>query len=89
MAWRGGLDKPLTAGELKEQACNSVDVDGLLNKAIMAVAQMRNRDEIDAVRFGKWLGRNKGRVTGRLKILGEPDTHSKQMQWWLAELPKD
>jgi hypothetical protein len=43
-----GSETPLTAGELKEKACSALDADGLLNKAIMAVAQMRNRNEIDA-----------------------------------------
>jgi putative DNA primase/helicase len=83
-----GFDHRLTAGEIKEKACSVLDKDGLLNKAISNVASMNNRNEIDAVRLGKWLGRNKGRVADRLKILGEPDRHSKQMQWWLAELPK-
>jgi putative DNA primase/helicase len=83
-----GFDHRLTAGELKEKACSVLDIDGLLNKAFSTVASMRGRNEIDVLRLGKWLGRNKGRVADRLKILGEPDRHSKQMQWWLAELPK-
>jgi putative DNA primase/helicase len=85
-AWRSaiGIDKPMTASELKDRACNLADdVDLLLNKAIIAVASAPGRGEIDPLRLGKWLGRNKGRVIDGYKIVGEQDRHSKQMVWSL------
>jgi Tfp pilus assembly protein PilP len=44
------------------------------------------RNEIDAVRLGKWLGRNKGRVVNRLQLMGEKKTDSKQLLWWLEQI---
>ena len=80
-----GYEKRLTAGDLKATACSTTDdPDMTLNKAISAVATAPGRSEIDCVRLGRWLGRNKGRVVDKIKIFGEPDGHSKQMMWWLA-----
>jgi putative DNA primase/helicase len=87
-AWRSviGPDKPMTASELKDRACSTAnDPDLILNKAISAVACAPGRSEIDAIRLGHWLGRNKDRVVDGHKIVGEPDRHSKQMLWLLKE----
>jgi putative DNA primase/helicase len=84
-AWQAivGIDKPLTAGELKEAACNPAN-DMSLSKALNAVASPPGRSEIDAVRFGRWLGRNRGRVVDGLKIFDQQDLHAKQVKWWIA-----
>jgi hypothetical protein len=80
-----GIGNPMTAGDLKERACTSADTEMLLNKAISAVASVRGRNEIDALRLGHWLGRNKGRVVDGVKIVGEKDAHTKQIMWLLIE----
>ena len=84
-AWRAviGTNNPLTAGELKEKALSGADTNGALLKAISAVACPPGRNEIDAVRLGKWLGRNKGRIANKLKLRGDKDKHSVQLVWWL------
>jgi putative DNA primase/helicase len=79
-----GLDKPLTAGDLIDRACSTADSNMDLNRAISAVASPPGRHEIDAMRLGRWLGRNRGRIVDSLKIFGEKNAHTKQMQWWLA-----
>jgi putative DNA primase/helicase len=79
-----GMDKPLTAGDLRERACSGADANMNLCKAIIAVASPPGRSEIDAMRLGRWLGRNRGRIVDGLKIFGEKNAHTKQMQWWLA-----
>jgi putative DNA primase/helicase len=77
-----GPNRPKTAGEIKDTACSMAnDPDGILNKALIAVACPRGRNEIDPLLLGKWFGRNKGRVAGDHKIIGEPDEHTKQMLW--------
>jgi putative DNA primase/helicase len=81
-----GPNVRLTAGDLKNKAVSSLDTDMVLNKAISAVAAVRGRNEIDAVRLGRWLSRNKGRIVDQIKISGEPDPHSKQVMWWLQPL---
>jgi putative DNA primase/helicase len=80
-----GLDKPMTAGDLKDWAVSGAkDPDMLLSKALIAVARGRTRnEEIDQLRLGKWLGSNKGRVIDGYKIVGEYDKHSKQTLWSL------
>lgn len=85
-AWQHvvGMNKPLTAGDLKDTACSTDDKDLMLNKAISAVAGAPGRSEIDPLRLGHWLGRNKGRVVDGVKIVGEKDVHSKQMVWRLV-----
>ena len=84
-AWRSiiGTNNPLTAGELREKALSGTDTNGALLKAISAVACAPGRNEIDALRLGKWLSRNKGRVVNKLKLHGEKDKHSLQIVWWL------
>jgi putative DNA primase/helicase len=90
-AWRStiGADKQMTATELKDRACSGAeDANPMLNKAIAAIASAPGRNEIDALRLGQWLGRNKGRVIDGYKIVGEPDRHSKQMVWLLTAIGK-
>jgi hypothetical protein len=86
-AWRAVIGKniPLTAGELKEKALSAEDRDGVLLKSITAVACPPGRNEIDQLRLGKWLGRNKGRVVNGIKILGKKD-RTNQLLWWLEEI---
>jgi putative DNA primase/helicase len=75
----------LSVGELKDEATKPSSDMSLAN-AFCAVASAPGRSyEIDAVRLGRWLGRNRGRIVGRLKIFGEKDPHSKQMRWWIDE----
>lgn len=79
-----GANKALSAGELKEEAFKPSSDMGL-GKALYTVASVPGRNnEIDAVRLGRWLARNRGRIVDGLKICGEKDAHSKQMLWWLA-----
>jgi putative DNA primase/helicase len=69
-AWRTviGPDKPMTASEPRDTACSTAnDPDLMLNKAISAVACAPGRSEIDVMRLGRWLGRNKGRVVDGYK----------------------
>jgi hypothetical protein len=73
----------MTTGDLKDTACSTKDKDMVLNKAISVVACAPGRNEIDAVRLGKWLGRNKNRIVDSTKIKGDRDKHTKQMIWWL------
>ena len=80
-----GTNNPMTAGDLRDTACRTDDNDLTLNKAISAVACAHGRNEIDPLRLGHWLGRNKGRVVDGVKIKGEKDTHTKQMVWSLIE----
>ena len=88
MARRHRGEQSLTAGEVKEKALSAMDTNGALHKAISAVACAPGRNEIDALRLGKWLGRNKGRIVGDLKLLGDKQTDSKQMVWWLERADK-
>jgi hypothetical protein len=80
-----GTGKRMTAGDLKDAACSSDDKDLMLNKAISVIAGVPGRSEIDAKRLGLWLSRNKGRVVDGVKIVGQKDTHTKQMVWSLIE----
>ncbi len=91
-AWRQviGINKPMTAGDLKDRACSIVDDDDTaFNKAICAVACPPGRHEIDHVKLGRWLRRHKGRVVDGHKIVGIPDTHRKQMVWSLTEIVQE
>jgi hypothetical protein len=87
-AWRSviGTNRPMTAGEIRDKATSADDKDGLLNKAISAIACPPARTEIDAKRLGHWLRRNKDRVISKHKIQAGTDKHSKQQIWWLAAL---
>jgi putative DNA primase/helicase len=83
-AWRHviGPNKPMTAGEIIAKAAD--DPDRILNLAISAVATSPGKSELEAMKFGRWLGRNKGRVVDDMKIFGELDPHSKQRVWWVG-----
>lgn len=85
-AWQDivGLNMPLTAGELKEKAGQGADRDLHLFRALCAIAAPLGRNEIDALRLGRWLSRNRGRVVDDLKIVSEQDRHTKQLRWLLA-----
>jgi hypothetical protein len=74
-----------TAGEIRDAAVSIKDTDGILNKAISAIACPPGRHEIDAVRLGKWLTRNKDRVIDGLKICSKKNDHTKQNVWWLEQ----
>jgi hypothetical protein len=79
-----GTNKPLTAGELRDEATRP-SCDMCLAKALYTVAAPPARSsEIDAARLGRWLARYRGRIVDGLKIFGDKDSHSKQMQWWLG-----
>jgi putative DNA primase/helicase len=79
-----GPNKPLTAGELRDKAGNSTDPEMTLHKALLVVAFVPRRNEIDATKLGLYLRRNRGRVVDGLKIFGEEDKHLKQVRWWLG-----
>jgi putative DNA primase/helicase len=84
-AWQAaiGTKTALSAGELKDEATKPSS-DMSLAKAFLPVASAPGRSyEIDAVRLGRWLGRNRGRIVDGFKIFGEKDPHSKQMRWGL------
>jgi hypothetical protein len=86
-AWQNifgvGYDQRITAGKLVETALLAGEKEADLNKALTAVATRPGRNEIEPGQLGRWLGRNKGRVTGNAKIQGEIDRHTKQVMWWL------
>ena len=80
-----GTNKPMTAGEIIAKASSTADdPDRILNAAISAVAMRQGESEIDAMKFGRWLGRNKGRVVDNMKIFGKRDRHTKQQVWWVG-----
>jgi hypothetical protein len=86
-AWRHviGPNKPMTAGEIIAKASSAADdPHRILNLAISAVATSPGKSELEAMKFGRWLGRNKGRVVDDMKIFGELDPHSKQRVWWVG-----
>jgi putative DNA primase/helicase len=83
-----GPNTQLSTGELVDVACsaNPNDKEMSLQKALLAVASVRGRNEIDARALGRWLGRNRGRVIDGLKIADQEDSHSKQRRWWLQSM---
>jgi hypothetical protein len=86
-AWQAavGTDCPLSAGDLKERAITLSAAEMNFSAALCTVASAPGRgSEIDAVRLGRWLSRNRGRIVDGLKLYGKKDAHSKQMKWWLA-----
>jgi putative DNA primase/helicase len=88
-AWHAviGSNKGVTANQLKEEATRASS-DLNLSAALFAVAPSSRNNEIDAVRLGRWLSRNRGRVVDGFKLAGEKDPHAKQMKWWLMK-PED
>jgi hypothetical protein len=80
-----GPNKPTTAGEIIATASRTADdPERILNSAISAVATSPGKSELEAMKFGRWLSRNKGRVIDSMKIFGERNTHSKQQVWWVG-----
>jgi hypothetical protein len=81
-----GTEKQMTAGEIIAKAvlAASDDRQPILKDAIAAIATQLGKGELDARKFGHWLGRNKHRTVGGIKILGEQDKHTKQQVWWLS-----
>jgi hypothetical protein len=80
-----GPNKPTTAGEIIAKAYSPADdADRALNTAIAAVATAPGKSELDAMKLGRWLGRNKNRVVNNMKLFGEPDPHTKQQIWWVG-----
>jgi hypothetical protein len=77
-----GPDRPLTVGDLLKAGNGNDD----FRKALLTVARARRQDQedIDALRLGRWLARNKGRVVDDYKIVGMLAGHSKQMEWQLT-----
>jgi hypothetical protein len=81
-----GPDNPMSAGGIIARAfwAASDDRQPILKDAIAVVATQPGKDELDARKFGHWLGRNKNRTVNGIKILGEQDKHTKQQVWWLS-----
>jgi hypothetical protein len=52
-----------------------------LRDALMAVASDKRGTEIDALRLGRYLGRNKGRVLADLRLTAGKDLKTKQPVW--------
>lgn len=80
-AWRDsiGLDKPLSAGDLK--ACADLPAHPELHAALLSVAG--DRSTISPLRLGHWLAKYKGRIVGGLKFEDQMDRHAKQKVWVL------
>jgi putative DNA primase/helicase len=80
-----GAEEPTTAGGIivKAQVASN-NGQPILKDAIAAVAAQPGKDELDARKFGHWLGRNKNRTVDGVKILGEQNKHTKQQVWWLS-----
>jgi hypothetical protein len=75
----------MTAGGVIAKAGSAADDPELVLKtAISAVAIRPGQGEMDAMKLGHWLGRNKGRVVNSMKIFGERDPHTKQQLWWVG-----
>jgi putative DNA primase/helicase len=93
-AWRAaiGVSTKVTAGELKQKA-ETVDsrnseankANEMLRKALDAIARARRGSEIDTLRLGRWLSRNKNRVACGCAIVAETDKYSNQLVWQLKE----
>ena len=49
---------------------------------------LSERSQTGSLKFGRWLGRNKGRVVNGMKIFGELDPHTKQQVWWVGPINK-
>jgi hypothetical protein len=81
-----GSEKPMTVGAIiaKADLAASDDRQPILKDAIAAIATQPGKDELDARKFGHWLGRNKNRTVDGIKILGEQDKHTKQKVWWIG-----
>ncbi|MER8648410.1 MULTISPECIES: PriCT-2 domain-containing protein [unclassified Mesorhizobium] len=86
------LGKPLATAGLKELAEKKGTIGGFkldnpgLHAALLEVAGVPGRGEIDTRELGKWLGKQSGRVVDGLKITSVRDTHAKQNLWCLAEV---
>ncbi len=85
-AWRDsvGLNKPLSAGDLK--ACADLPAYPELHAALLSVAG--DRSTIDTRRLGHWLSKYKGRIVGGLKFEAHRDSHAKQNVWTLTSAGK-
>jgi putative DNA primase/helicase len=95
-AWHSavGTDRPHTAGKLQEIAEKKITSGEYydygsnsfahpeLREAFMQVAY-RNGG-ITAGALGRWLGRYRGRIVGKCKIVGQEDTAAKQRVWLLT-----
>ena len=81
-----GLDRPMKTGDLIRTATNASDPEMAFSKALSAVACPPARMEIDPLRLGKWLNRNRDSIVDGMKIKSTMDSHSKQQTWWISRL---
>jgi putative DNA primase/helicase len=80
-----GLDRPHTAGQLKERAEQpgmNGPVNPDLNEALLSVAF--GMDGINSRKLGAWLGRHRDRVVDGCKLVAREDSHNKQTAWCLT-----
>lgn len=95
-AWyeAAGVGNPLTTGALIELAESKTHTGGFklvhqdLRDALRLVASPPGRVDIDALRLGKWLGQQSGRIVGDLKIERDEDRHAKKPVWYLTDRGK-
>jgi hypothetical protein len=82
--------KRMTAGELKDEASKEtygeLTADRATLQAVMSAIASNRHGEIEPRKLGLWLGRHKGRVVDGYKLVGENDTHTKQLAWSLADI---
>lgn len=81
-----GLDRPMKTGDLIRKATEASDPEMAFGKALGAVACAPGRIEIDPIRLGKWLNRNRDSIVDGFKIQSTVDSHSKQPVWRVTKL---
>jgi putative DNA primase/helicase len=82
-----GQDKPMGAGELAKLcdpgvigSCVSPNLESL-HQAFKAVASDRTGKNIDPTRLGKWLSRHRNKITLKVKLKGDRDSHTELNKW--------
>jgi putative DNA primase/helicase len=90
--WRDAIgirfEHAVTVGEIiarANDAFNDDDPATRLREALLTVAGTQ-RDGINAVALGRWLGRRRGNVIDSLKIESFRDGHNDQLKWYLSPI---
>ena len=88
--WRsdpGLADRRVTTGELRAMVEGGTEPHGGqpgLRGVLIKVAGQSDSG-IDAVKLGRWLSSQRGRVIDGVKLCSEMDSHSKQHRWFLED----
>ena len=77
----------VTTGELRaivDEGAAHHDDQSVLRGVLIKVAGQSDSG-IDAVKLGRWLSSQRGRVVNGVKLCSEMDSHSKQHRWFLED----